>query len=150
MAEIIDEPIQLSFPLPRSLDTRIHLRLTIKSKVIMLFLTTVAADEEDQSVPMGSFVYALPDKYNPSQPLSTTIFAVEATLEFTTRLAKILVKKTQMPVYVGNSISFANTGLGGTVEEEMEALKRVVDISLDKLQGVVKSPGVLPNGTGSS
>lgn len=65
MAEIIDEPIQLSFPLPRSLDTRIHLRLTIKSKVIMLFLTTVAADEEDQSVPMGSFVYALPDVCNP-------------------------------------------------------------------------------------
>ncbi|KAI0854382.1 hypothetical protein F5Y00DRAFT_6002 [Daldinia vernicosa] len=150
MAETIDEPIQLSFPLPRSLDTRIHLRLDIKSKVIMLFLTTVSADEEDQAVPMGSFVYALPDKYNPSQPLSTTIFAVEATLEFTTRLAKILVKKTQMPVYVGNSISFANTGLGGTVEEEMEALKRVVEISLDKLQGVVKSPDVLPNGTGSS
>lgn len=65
MAEIIDEPIQLSFPLPRSLDTRIHLRLTIKSKVIMLFLTTVAADEEDQAVPMGSFVYALPDVCNP-------------------------------------------------------------------------------------
>ncbi|KAF3062441.1 hypothetical protein GL218_03370 [Daldinia childiae] len=150
MAETINEPIQLSFPLPRSLDTRIHMRLDIKSKVIMLFLTTVTADEEDQATPMGSFVYALPDKYNPSQPLSTTIFAVEATLEFTTRLAKILVKKTQMPVYVGNSISFANTGLGGTVEEEMEALKRVVEISLDKLQGVVKSPNVLPNGTGSS
>ncbi|OTA94379.1 hypothetical protein M434DRAFT_20909 [Hypoxylon sp. CO27-5] len=150
MEEAIDQPIQLSFPLPRSLDTKIHLRLTIKSKVIILFLTTVAAGEEDQAVPMGSFVYALPDKYNPSQPLSTTIYSVEATLEFTTRLAKILAKKTQMPVYVGNSISFANTGLGGTVEEEMEALKKVVEISLDKLQGVIKSPDVLPNGTGSS
>ncbi|KAI0135280.1 hypothetical protein F4814DRAFT_400437 [Daldinia grandis] len=150
MAETIDENIQLAFPLPRSLDTRVHLRLDIKSKVIMLFLTTVAADEEDQAAPMGSFVYALPDKYNPSQPLSTTIFAVEATLEFTTRLAKILVKKTQMPVYVSNSISFASTGLGGTVEEEMEALKRVVEISLGKLQGVVKSPNALPNGTDSS
>ncbi|KAI1469995.1 uncharacterized protein F4812DRAFT_421146 [Daldinia caldariorum] len=150
MAEAIHEPIQLSFPLPKSLDTRIHLRLDIKSKVITLFLTTVAADEEDQAAPLGSFVYALPDKYNPSQPLSTTIFAVEATLEFTTRLAKILAKKTQMPVYVGNSISFANTGLGGTVEEEMEALKKVVDVSLDKLQGVIKVPSALPNGTGSS
>ncbi|KAI1482933.1 hypothetical protein F4774DRAFT_254061 [Daldinia eschscholtzii] len=150
MEETMHEPIQLSFPLPRSLDTRIHLRLDIKSKVITLFLTTVAADEEEQPAPLGSFVYALPDKYNPSQPLSTTIFAVEATLEFTTRLAKILAKKTQMPVYVGNSISFANTGLGGTVEEEMEALKKVVEVSLDKLQGVVKSSDALPNGTGGS
>lgn len=55
-----------------------------------------------------------------------------------------------MPVYVSNSISFANTGLGGTVEEEMEALKRVVDATLDKLQGLIKSPTVLPNGSGSS
>lgn len=91
-----------------------------------------------------------PQKCSPSQPLSTTIYSVEATLEFTTRLAKILAKKTQMPVYVGNSISFANTGLGGTVEEEMEAFKKVVDVALDKLQGVIKSPGALPNGTGSS
>ncbi|KAI1370909.1 hypothetical protein F4677DRAFT_437256 [Hypoxylon crocopeplum] len=150
MEETIDEPVQLSFPLPHSLDTKIHLRLTIKSKVIILFLTTVSADEEDQAVPMGSFVYALPDKYNPSQPLSTTIYSIEATLEFTTRLAKILVKKTQMPVYVGNSISFANTGLGGTVDEEMEALKKVVEVTVDKLQGVIKSPDALPNGTGSS
>lgn len=57
----IDEPIQLSFPLPHSLDTKIYLRLTIKSKVIMLFVTTVSADEDDKAVPMGSFVYALPD-----------------------------------------------------------------------------------------
>lgn len=89
-------------------------------------------------------------KYDPSQPLATTIYSVEATLEFTARLAKILAKKTQMPVYVGNSISFANTGLGGTVEEEMEAFKKVVEVTLDKLQGVIKTPKVLPNGTGSS
>ncbi|KAI1771851.1 hypothetical protein F4818DRAFT_192098 [Hypoxylon cercidicola] len=150
MEETIEEPIQLSFPLPRSLDTKIHLRLTIKSKVILLFLTTMAADEGDQAAPMGSFVYALPNKYSPSQPLSTTIYSVEPTLEFTTRLAKILAKKTQMPVYVANSISFANTGLGGTVEEEMEAFKKVIEVTLDKLQGVIKTTDVLPNGTGSS
>ncbi|KAI1462429.1 hypothetical protein F4805DRAFT_410611 [Annulohypoxylon moriforme] len=147
MEGVIDEPIQLSFPLPRSLDTKIHLRLTIKSKVILLFLTTVAADEQDNAAPMGSFVYALPDKYNPTQPLSTTIYSVEPTLEFTTRLAKILAKKTQMPVYVSNSISFANTGLGGTVEEEMEALKRIVEVSFEKLRDVIEPSGALPNGT---
>ncbi|KAI0169515.1 hypothetical protein GGR52DRAFT_550378 [Hypoxylon sp. FL1284] len=150
MEETIDKPVQLSFLLPRSLDTKVHLRLTVKSKVILLFLTTMAADEGGQAAPMGSFVYALPNRYSPSEPLSTTIYSVEATLEFTTRLAKLLAKKTQMPVYVGNSISFANTGLGGTVEEEMEAFKKIVDISLDKLQDVIKAPGMLPNGTGSS
>jgi hypothetical protein len=32
------------------------------------------------------------------------------------------------PVYVGNSISFASTGMGGTVEEEMEGFRRVVEV----------------------
>lgn len=60
-----DQPIQLSFPLPRSLDTKIHLRLSIMSKAIMLFLTTVAMDDVGKPVPMGSFVYALPDASHP-------------------------------------------------------------------------------------
>ncbi|KAI1254076.1 hypothetical protein MGN70_004472 [Eutypa lata] len=145
-----DESIQLSFPLPRSLDTRIHLRLTIKSKAILLFLTTVSMDDVGKPVPMGSFVYALPDRYNPNQPLSTTIYSVEATLEFTARLAKLLAKKTQMPVYVGNSISLANTGLGGTMEEEMETFKKVVEVTLDKLKDVGMPPTSLTNGVGSS
>ncbi|KAF2963507.1 hypothetical protein GQX73_g10064 [Xylaria multiplex] len=127
------QPIQVSFPLPRSMNTKIHMRLTIQSKVILLFITTVATENSDKLAPMGSFVYALPDKYNPNQPLSTTIYSAEATLEFTTRLAKTLVKKANMPVYVGNSISFTSSGLGGTMEEEMEAFKQVVAVALDKL-----------------
>ncbi|KAI3321754.1 hypothetical protein HD806DRAFT_501865 [Xylariaceae sp. AK1471] len=140
------ETIQVSFPLPRGMDTKIHMRLKIQSKAILLFLTTVAAEDSDKPAPMGSFVYALPDKYNPSQPLSTTIYSAEATLEFTTRLAKILAKKTKMPVYVGNSISFANTGLGGTMEEEMEAFKQVVAVALDKLQPVIQTANIILNG----
>jgi len=31
-------------------------------------------------------------------------------------------------VYVGNSMSFASTGMGGTVEEEMEGFRRVVEV----------------------
>ncbi|KAK7747155.1 hypothetical protein SLS62_009097 [Diatrype stigma] len=90
------------------------------------------------------------DRYNPNQPLSTTIYSAEATLEFTTRMAKLLAKKTQMPVYVSNSISFVNTGLGGTVEEEMEAFKKVVEIALDKLKSVTPAASSLTNGAGSS
>lgn len=55
------EAIQVSFPLPRGMDTKIHMRLTIQSKAILLFITTVAAEDLDKPAPMGSFVYALPD-----------------------------------------------------------------------------------------
>ncbi|KAI1129480.1 hypothetical protein F5Y10DRAFT_152439 [Nemania abortiva] len=139
-------PIQVSFPLPRGMDTKIHMRLTIQSKAILLFVTTVAAEDSDKPAPMGSFVYALPDKYNPNQPISTTIYSAEATLEFTTRLARIIAKKTNMPVYVGNSISFASTGLGGTMEEEMEAFKQVAAVALEKLQPVIQAVDAIPNG----
>ncbi|KAI0408049.1 hypothetical protein F4802DRAFT_594494 [Xylaria palmicola] len=148
METSVSEPIQVSFPLPRGIDTKIHIRLTVQSKAILLFVTTVAAEDSDKPAPMGSFVYALPDKYNSNQPLSTTIYSAEATLEFTTRLAKIIAKKTNMPVYVGNSISFANTGLGGTMEEEMEAFKQVVAVAIDKLQPVIQAKSHMANGVG--
>lgn len=38
-----------------------------------------------------------------------------------------------MPVYVANSVSFVSTGLGGTVEEEMEAFKQVVTVVSQQL-----------------
>ncbi|KAH8888833.1 hypothetical protein GQ53DRAFT_767394 [Thozetella sp. PMI_491] len=140
----MDTPIQLSIPMPRSLDTRIYIHLSVKEKAVVLFLTTAGADEAGTPAPLGSFVYALPDRFNPSEPLSTPLLTVEPTLELTTRLAKLLVRKTQRPAYVGNSMSFASTGLGGTVEEELEALGQVVRVVVAQLQrlGVVAAPGV--------
>lgn len=55
-------------------------------------------------------------------------------MEFTTRLAKLLARKSQLPVYVTSSISFANAGMGGTVEEEMEAFKMIVQVVVERLQ----------------
>lgn len=55
------ETFQLSFPLPRSLDTRIYVHLTVRAKSVMIFLTTAAADDTGNPASMGSFVYALPD-----------------------------------------------------------------------------------------
>lgn len=78
-------------------------------------------------------------RYNPSQPLATPLCTVEPTIEFTTRLAKLLARKTQLPIYVGNSISFASTGLGGTVDEEMDAFKTVVEVTLSQLQPVIEA-----------
>ncbi|KAK1783625.1 hypothetical protein QBC45DRAFT_316491 [Copromyces sp. CBS 386.78] len=141
----MDVPIQLSLPLPRSMDTRIYLQLTVKSKAVVLFLTTASAEEATSPTPLGSFVYALPDRYNPTQPLSTPLCTVEPTLEFTTRLAKLITRRTQLPTYVGNSVSFASTGLGGTVEEEMEAFKQVAELVLSRL----KSANATPNGAQS-
>ncbi|KAK3308235.1 uncharacterized protein B0T15DRAFT_102521 [Chaetomium strumarium] len=139
MSHTMEAPIQSSFPLPRSLDTRVFLRLTVKPKAIVLFLTTASMEEAGSPSPLGSFVYALPDRYKPSQPLSTPLCTVEPTIEFTTRLAKLLARKTQRPTYVGNSISLASTGLGGTVEEEMEAFQKVVEVTLSQLQPLIGS-----------
>lgn len=74
---------------------------------------------------------------------------MEPTLEFTSRLAKLLARKTQLPVYVGNSVSFAGAGLGGTVEEEMVAFKNIVEAIMPRLQGAISSEAV-PDGVRSS
>ena len=51
---------------------------------------------------------------------------------------------------MGNSLSLASTGLGGTVEEELDAFKKVVETLTPLLDDlVVKSRDGLPNGTGS-
>lgn len=71
---------------------------------------------------------------NPSDPFSTPLFTPPGTIDFTTRLAKLLARKLQKPVYVGNSMSFASAGMGGTVEEEMEGFKRVVEVIMKLLE----------------
>lgn len=52
---------ELSFALPQSLDTRIHIRLVYQIKALSLFLTTTSHDDTATLKSMGSFVYALPD-----------------------------------------------------------------------------------------
>jgi hypothetical protein len=55
-------------------------------------------------------------------------------VEFTTRLARLLARKTDKPVYVGNSMSFASAGMGGTVEEEIEGFKKVVAVVIGEVE----------------
>lgn len=71
---------------------------------------------------------------NPGQTISTPLYTYESSLEFSTRLAKLLARKTGKPVYVGNSISFASAGMGGTVEEEIEGFKKVVDVVMEEVR----------------
>lgn len=86
-------------------------------------------------------------RFNPSEPLSTPLYREEPTLEFSSRLAKLVARKTGLPSYVGNSVSLASMGMGGTVEEEMEAFKKVVETLVPLLDDVVKAGRCsLPNG----
>jgi hypothetical protein len=39
-----------------------------------------------------------------------------------------------MPVYVGNSMSFASAGMGGTVEEEIEGFKKVITVVIGEVE----------------
>ncbi|KAF2011168.1 hypothetical protein BU24DRAFT_54526 [Aaosphaeria arxii CBS 175.79] len=129
------EPVEVSFPLPRAPQTNIHLQLTNNKTSLLVFLTTAAADHTSLSAPLGSFVYAMPNlRGNPADALSTPLYTHSGNLDFTTRLAKLLARKAGKPVYVGNSISFANAGMGGTVEEEMEGFRRCVEVIVGLVQ----------------
>ncbi|PHH74063.1 hypothetical protein CDD82_5121 [Ophiocordyceps australis] len=125
---------ELSLPLPDAPDTRIYLRLSRQAKATVLSLTTATPDDLSSPRPLGSFVYALADgRSSAHQPLATTLQAHEATLEFATRLAKLLARKTQLPVYVSNSMSLESAILGGSVQEEMAAFEAIVDVVLQQL-----------------
>ncbi|KAF2143339.1 uncharacterized protein K452DRAFT_225325 [Aplosporella prunicola CBS 121167] len=136
------QPIQLSFPLPHAAQTRIQIHLTQHKTALLLFITSTTPDTDSGAAPMGSFVYAIPNRATPTaQPLSTALYTQTPTLDVATRLAKILAKRTAMPTYVGNSVSFASAGAGGSVEEEMEGVRRVVEV----VMGVVgKNNGNMP------
>lgn len=150
-------PIEISFPLPKAGNTNINLQLRDNGPNITLFLTTSTPDAAS-AIPLGSLVYAMPNvccqpltvssqgsadqliqRATPSQPLSTPLFTHSATLDFTTRLSKLLARKTGKPIYVSSSMSFANAGMGGTVEEEMEGFKRVVEVVMGLLNKEVET-----------
>ncbi|TFB00018.1 hypothetical protein CCMA1212_008063 [Trichoderma ghanense] len=133
MATESSDVVQVSIPLPRSLDTRVFIHVATQAKAILLSLTTASQEELSSLRPMGSFVYALPDRFNQQQAIATTLFSAESSLEFTTRVAKLVARKTQLPVYVTNSISLESMGMGGTVEEEMEAFKALAEAILSIL-----------------
>lgn len=141
--------------LPRSLDTQLHVRLTSRAKSLMVSVATAGTDEgEGARSELGSFVYAIPNvkpipppsllfvsvvpgqgregksdrsqRYQAGDPLCTTLYSDEKSLEFAVRLAKLIVRRTQMVAYVSTSISLERMGLGGTVEEILEAYQAVV------------------------
>ncbi|KAL1641799.1 hypothetical protein SLS58_005839 [Diplodia intermedia] len=132
------KPAQLSFPLPRAPNARVNLHLTVYPTSLLLFVTTTSPEHDaGVAAPVGSFVYAMPNRTNPTaQPLSTALYPQTPTLDLATRLAKILARRTGRPTYVGNSTSFSSAGGGGNVEEEMEGLARVVEVVVEEVKKV--------------
>lgn len=55
------QPIELSFPMPKAPQTLIHLHLTVNATSILLFLTTSLGGDASIPAYLGSFIYALPD-----------------------------------------------------------------------------------------
>lgn len=56
-------------------------------------------------------------------------------------MAKLLARKSSMPVYVGNSISFVNCPEGGTVEEEMDVFQRIASVVGERLKHILRPLG---------
>lgn len=62
------------------------------------------------------------------------LYTNSSSLDFATRLAKLLARKTSKAVHVGSSVSFADAAEGGTVEEEMEGFKKVVEVVMAQIK----------------
>ncbi|KAJ5241466.1 uncharacterized protein N7469_003057 [Penicillium citrinum] len=127
------KPKELSFPLPKALHTTGHVHLTFLGHCATIFLATSTPGDSAGSIkPLGSFVYAMPDRTSPKSTISTTIYTSPSSIEYTTRVAKILARRIGMPVYVGCSID--PNALGLEVEEEMEGLSHIVNLVVEKYE----------------
>ncbi|KAL4970401.1 proteasome assembly chaperone 4 family protein [Aspergillus stella-maris] len=122
---------ELSFPLPKALHTTAHIHLTVLDTCVMIFLATSTSGDSSGSVkPMGSFIYAMPDRTSPRSTISTTLYTAASTEEYATRIAKILARRMGVSVYLGCSIDPVVLGL--LPEEEMEGLTGIVDKVMKK------------------
>lgn len=84
-----------------------------------------------------------PQRLSPTTPpLSTPLYALPSTVDFATRTAKIIAKRTSKPTYVGCSVALPQ---GTSVEEEIEAAKVAVEgilALLKKAEGEATVNGV--------
>ncbi len=80
------------------------------------------------SLPQTELSLIVCQRYNPSQPMSTPLYNAPTSVDFATRMSKVLARKTKMPCYVGSSINLAGGAGGASVEEEMEAFRAIVGV----------------------
>lgn len=136
-------PQEYTLPIPNSPDRAVvNLLITNNSHSLMLNVATSREDQRSSSMraALGSFVYAMPDLGTASmsmgptetvaraqQPLTTAMYVRQHTLDFTTRLARILAARLRKPVFVGEDVDLSCLGRGGDVAEEMELFRKIVE-----------------------
>lgn len=138
---------QLSIALPRSPGLAVHVHLSVLPKVLTIFLTSTALDAGQTGASMGSLVHAFPDvcafllrvscltalqRYNPNQPLTTTLYSTPASIDFATRMAKIITRRTGKPCHVGNSINLSGAPGGGDLNEEMGFFQAIAQAVIER------------------
>ncbi|OKL63858.1 hypothetical protein UA08_01115 [Talaromyces atroroseus] len=125
------KPVEISFPLPKTPHTNVHIHLTFMATSTMVFLsTTTLGDSGSTLKPMGSLIYAMPDRTNPQSTISTVLYTSPGSIDYATRTARILARRMKIPVYVGCNIDPVVTG--STVEEEMEGFSKIIDTIMKK------------------
>ncbi|KAJ5551933.1 hypothetical protein N7461_006631 [Penicillium sp. DV-2018c] len=125
------KPQEISFALPKALHTTAHVHLNFLGHCAMVFLATSTPGDSGGSIKaMGSFVYTMPDRTSPKSTISTTLYTSPSSIEYTTRISKILARRFAVPVYVGCSIG--PHALGLEVQEEMEGLTKIVNVIMEK------------------
>ncbi|KAL1979204.1 hypothetical protein VTN96DRAFT_6515 [Rasamsonia emersonii] len=130
-------PLEISFPLPKTPYTTLHIHLTFLATSTMVFLSTTTTGESGGEggtlKPMGSFVYAMPDRTNPTSTISTALYTSPGSIDYATRTAKILARRMGVPVYVGCNLDPA--AMGTVAEEEMEGFSKIVDVIMERWEG---------------
>ncbi|MBE7180559.1 MAG: hypothetical protein INR71_04985 [Terriglobus roseus] len=134
-------PIQLSFPLPHNPQSRIHIHLTLASHHTLLFLAgsdaASGAGPADSPSALRALVCAMPARGGAAPPSCTTLYGGgggAGQVDFAARVARAVARRTGRPAYVGNGLAVgAGTGMGSTVEEEMEGLRGVVEVVMGEV-----------------
>lgn len=73
-------------------------------------------------------------RQQPNEPLSTVLYSIPTSVDFATRTAKIVARRTEKPIYIGCSVELGSS----TVEEELAAIKAAID-------GILSIIGDKPN-----
>lgn len=71
---------------------------------------------------LQKLILTVGQRLNERNVMSTALCSSGYSIDYATRLSKILARKMKMPVYIGCSMSFA----GIVPEEELEGLTRIV------------------------
>lgn len=144
-----ESPQPLSIPLPLSPQITLHVQIKPLETSNLIFITTTDISKNPSISALGSFVYSMPNvclsicpskpnlqhlrpvqRSQPAEPFCTPLHTVSGSIDFATRVAKILAKRTGKPTHVGCSVTLGSS----SVEEEAAALGETIDVIMGVLE----------------